>query len=200
LGQKIVIDGTRVTFYAANGAVYTGTYDPVTHQFNFGSGNVVALGSNGTAVVTATDATGRNLAAPIVDTSGGVTQLGGNLDILGSRLTLGGWQASNGDSIYGLVMNYTDATSGTPGLLGLSTTRSGVDWLWSHPSTDGGSDSISAMLLDYSHRVLLYDPANPGTANVVLDPGGASAFHGPVRVQPQGDIPMLQPASGPTPP
>jgi len=76
-----------------------------------------------------------------------------------------------------------------------------VNWLWTHPSTDGGTDQIVAMQLDHAHRVQLYDPAYPSTASIVLDPGsGGSAFRGPVRVQPQGDISMGDFHNGPTPP
>ena len=46
------------------------------------------------------------------------------------------------------------------------------------------------MLLDSAHRVLLYDPNNPGTPGATIDPGNVSALHYGMRTQPLGDIPM----------
>ena len=194
LGRSLTIyqDGT-VSFTPGTGmSPITGRYNASTHQFNFGTGGTVNLGNGNSAVITAIDTGGHNLAILNGNTnSGGVTELFGGLDVRGNTFSLGSWTSGTGESLYAFGLAYADNPGGQPpSLLGFSATRSAVNWLWSHPLIDGSSEQVTAMLLDYTHRVLLYDPASPSNANIVLDPGGASAFHGPVRIQPQGDISM----------
>jgi len=208
LGQTLTIyqNGT-VSFVAGVGApIISGAYNSDTHQFSFGGGgNTVTINGSGgssTATITATDTGGHALIPPILQAgSGGVLEVTGGLDVQGNAFTLGSWTSGAGESLYGFGLAYGDAATGTPSLLTLSSTRSAVNWLWTHPSTDGGTDQIVAMQLDHAHRVQLYDPAHPSTASIVLDPGsGGSAFRGPVRVQPQGGISMGIFHGGPPPP
>ncbi len=55
------------------------------------------------------------------------------------------------------------------------------------------------MALDSGWGLALYDPANPTTAAIKLNLGGASSFQGPLRVQPAGDIGMGEFTNGPVP-
>ena len=105
------------------------------------------------------------------------------------------------ESVYGLAITYTDASSGTPGQISLSTTRSSVSWLWAHPSTDGGTDSVAAMQLDSLHRFYLYSPNSTTQAApaVKIDPASAASFQIPVRFQPAGEIGMGSFTNGPQP-
>jgi hypothetical protein len=189
-GQTLYInpDGT-VSLNQADGTVITGTFNPTTAQFNLTSGS-------GT-VVTATAGDVQNSGTPGGGFSGTGTgtELAGTLDIAGNSLTLGSW--SNG-STNGFSLLYADQGPVNPpnlpsslASLNFSSTRALIDWNWSHPNTDAGSTQVPAMQLDSMHRVKVFDPATPGTARVILDPGTAgSIFHGPLRVQPQGDISM----------
>jgi hypothetical protein len=108
----------------------------------------------------------------------------------GNAFSLGSWTAANGEILYAFGLSYTDATTGQPSLLGLSTTRSAVNWLWTHPSTDGGSDQVTALMLDSTHRLSLFPPEGGDTPSIVLDPAGISRIDGPIRIAPQGDILM----------
>lgn len=193
LGQSLTIyqNGT-VSFTPGTGATaITGSYNSGTHQFNFGSGNTVSLGNGNTAVVTATDTSGHNLSTLNGNTNAdGVTELFGGLDIRGNTFSLGSWTSGTGVSQYAFGLAYTDASATQPGLLALSTTRAAVNWQWMHPSVDGGTDQVNAMVLDSVHRLFLYDPSDPATAGVILDPVGVSRFNGPIRIVPQGDILM----------
>jgi hypothetical protein len=196
LGQTLSInpDGT-VSLNQADGSVITGTFNPTTGQFSVTSGSGV--------VVAATAAGAQNTTAPgggFAGTGTG-TELAGTLDIAGNSLTLGSW--TNG-STNGFSLLYSDQGSGTPpsplASLTFSGTRELIDWNWSHPTTDAGSTQVTAMQLDRGHRLNLYDPANPGSPTVVFDPGGVSAFHGPLLVQPQGDLSMGAFTNGTMPP
>jgi hypothetical protein len=128
---------------------------------------------------------------------GAATAVNGGLDILGNSFTLGNWM-SGSESVYGFALTYTDVPTG-PSLLGLSTTRSAVNWLWTHPSTDGGADQVQAMVLDNAHRLLLYDPAKQTSAAVTIDPVNGVSSQVPVRVLPSGDVNMGNFQSGPQP-
>jgi len=206
LGQTLTINanGTVSFVPAGGGAAITGTYNATTHAFDFsnsgsGSGNVVTLGSGSNATnlaITATDSSGHPLAA----NGGPTTGTNGSLDIQGNSLTLGSWLLGS-ESLYGLALTYADAPTGSPSQLGLSTTRSALNWMWAHPSTDGGTDSIVSMQLDSLHRLLLYDPnpANQAAPTVIVDPVNGVSSVVPVRVLPAGDINMGTFTAGPQP-
>jgi hypothetical protein len=187
LGGQLTIDSNgNVSLGLPNGSSVTGTYNANTQQFSFQAGN--------TNVVLATDTAGHNLSAAAAGTSGeGTTELAGSLDIHGNALTLGSW-SDNGASTNGFALLYSDLPGGaSPSLLSLSSTRAQIQWNWNHPSTDAGNTQVTAMTLDAAHRVLLYDPNNPGVIGITLDPSGSgSVFNGPIRIQPHGDISMGQ--------
>lgn len=192
-GQSLTIaSDNTVTFVSASGATFTGTYNPNTHQFNFGAGNTVDLGNGNNAVVTATDTGGHNLTP--LNGNTGVTELAGGLDVHGNTFSLGSWTSGTGESLYAFGLAYADNPGGQPpSLLGFSSTRAAVNWLWTHPSTDGGTDQIHAMVLDSAHRVILADPGQPTNPGVILDPAGAngnSGVRGTFRVWERGDISM----------
>jgi len=180
-GIRVVIsaNGSATVIDTNSGSVlYSGTYDPSTHQFNFGSANFGSVSAvNGSGQILATTTSGSN---------GG----SGNLDVLGNMFSLGSWQ--NGTNTFpGFILTFTPPSAADlPASLQFSGTVALTDWIWNHANANGTSGYTTAMKLDSGHRLSLFDPGTPGSATVVLDPGQGSSFHGPLRVQPQGDISM----------
>ncbi len=118
-------------------------------------------------------------------------EVSGNLDISGN-LTLGTLTGGSSTDSNGFGLTFTPPTSSTaPALVQFGSVSPLTDWLWTQAQSTGSATQAKVMEADPAHRLLIYDPSNSGNATVTLDPGvGGSAFHGPVRIQPQGDIPM----------
>jgi len=187
--QQISISPTgATTITRANGTTVAGTYNSATQSFNFGDNNIGSIA--------ALDSTGRPMTTLI--NGGGTTNFNGGLDVQGNTFSLGTWM-NGSESVYGFALTYADAPTGTASQLGLATTRSAVNWLWAHPSTDGGTDQVISMVLDNAHRLLLYNPTAQTAPAVMIDPANAASFQIPVRVQPAGDINMGTFQAGPQP-
>jgi hypothetical protein len=192
-GAQIVISPTGgVTLSRRDGSQVSGTYNPSTQQFNFGDQSV--------GIVSANNSSGQSVNTVI--TGGQTTEITGGLDVQGNFLTMGSWANGSGSSVNALTLAYTDTTGGSqPSLLNFNGTRASVNWLWSSAVTDGSSTQMPAMMLDSTHRVLVYGTSSGTNPTIILDPAGnTTGFNGPVRIAPQGDISMGTFTSGPVPP
>jgi hypothetical protein len=189
-GQSTITIGAggAVTITKRNGTTFTGTYNASTGQFSFGDQNV--------GTIAAADSAGQTLSTLI--NGGATTTINGGLDVQGNSFTLGTWM-NGSESIYGLSLGYADAASPAASTLGLTTTRSAVNWFWTHPSTDGGTDSLISMELDNAHRLLIYSPTAQSQPAVTIDPVVGVSSVVPVRVLPAGDINMGNFTNGPVP-
>jgi len=167
----------------SSSASYTGTYNPVSQLFDFGSatvGRVVSLNSSNTVL--------------------GTSRSTGNLDIPGNILSLGSWQNGAGESVNGFILAFTPSPgSGAAALLQFGSTVALTDWLWSRSVTDGSASQQTAMELDPTNRLLVYSPGTNPTATITLDPANGASFQVPVRFQAAGDVSMGNFQSGPQP-
>jgi len=162
---------------------FTGTYNPVSQLFNFGSANVgtVAAVANSNNIL-------------------GTTSSTGNLDIPGNILSLGSWQNSSGESVSGFSLAFTPPpNSGQTAVLQFASNLALTDWLWSHSDTDGSASQIKAMELDPNNKLLLYSPSSAPSATIALDPANGASFQVPVRYIPAGDLSMGNFQTGPQP-
>jgi hypothetical protein len=185
LSFRIVIGSDRgAILYKPDGsAPIAGTYDTASYQFNFSGQNVgiiAAVDSNGTVMIPPSLFGG----GPGGTTGSKTMELLGNLDVHGNIFSLGSWLDGSGNSLNAFTISFSNALGSTPSLLNLSTTRQSMDWIWSHADADGSSNQITTMKLDSRHRLILYDPANPISPTIILDPGGKS------HIEPQGDLSM----------
>jgi len=183
---QITIDsGGNVSVYlgGSSSPTFTGTYNPVSQLFNFGSANVGTVAAVGNS---------NNLL--------GTTSSTGNLDIPGNILSLGSWQNSSGESVSGFSLAFTPPpSSGQAAVLQFGSSLALTDWLWSHSDTDGSASQIKAMELDPNNKLLLYSPSSAPSATIALDPANGASFQVPVRFMPAGDVPMGNFQSGPQP-
>jgi len=107
---------------------------------------------------------------------------GDDLDVLGNIFSLGSWL--NDSSHAGLTLSYSDcANSSSAATVSLTASRPLTNWLWSS-ATERGSATHPSMKLDSRNRLILYDPADPTTPAIILDPAGKS------HIKPQGDLSM----------
>ena len=127
--------------------------------------------------------------------------IAGDIDIFGNVLSLGALK--DDPDAAGLTMSFAD--TGTTASLNLALARPSSEWTWSHSTTAGGSSLDLMMKLDATNSLSLFDPANPGTAGIKLDPAAKSEFkadvsvQGTLRVQARGDLSMGAFTSGPQP-
>ena len=138
--------------------------------------------------------------APSSVNNNGLLALSGNLDIPGNLLTLG---SLNGDAAAsGLTLQFSDSMNGNGdnvALLRQELGRNAAQWSWWRASPVNGAGTVPVMALDSAWGLTLYDPANPASASIKLNPSGASSFKGPLRVAPAGDIDMGEFTNGPMP-
>ena len=181
-----------VSFNRADGQQLAGTFDPASGALTLTGGDpgsVLALDANGNAY----DPSGTNQSAGgTLGASHEITNILGSLDVHGNSLTLGSWMNAQGQSLNGLGLTFADASGNHPAAIDFSAARAPTEWTWSQAtSTDGTSTTppVTRMRLDAAGRLILYDPAHPGTPTMILDPGGQDvapgaagrSFHGAVH-------------------
>jgi len=120
------------------------------------------------------------------------TTLEGEIDITGNSLSLGAWANDNLTSGFSLLFKDGDENDQFPASeISFLATRQRTHWLWSHSTADLNTP-LTMMHLDADHRLSIFAPAPSPRGPIVLDPAGISRFDGPVRIAPQGDIPMFE--------
>ena len=188
-------DGTVVVQPKNGGWTFGGYYLAGLHRLTFDTtdfGTVSTLdGAGNVLVTTVSSGGGGGGGGGGLDGNGNLT-VPGTLDIRGNTLNFGSWVSGTGTSVNGLTLAFVPAASGANNQIRLDAARPLTDWLWLHAQSDGSGDSVTAMKLDSSHRLSLFDPASPANSipGIVLNPGGRSRFDKPVRIAPQGDISM----------
>lgn len=176
-------NSVRVYAIGSSSVLFSGTYDPASRLFNFGSANI--------GTVTATNGSTGIL---------GTSPSSGNLDIPGSTLSLGSWLNAAGDSVGGFVLSFNPIQSSEQyGLIRFASTLAQTDWQWSRASVDGSTDQRLALELDLSNRLLLYSPGGDSGAKIILDPVNGASFKVPIRMLPAGDLNMGNYQLGPQP-
>jgi hypothetical protein len=190
--------GQQLTLGAADadGLVLVTVTDPVNGNTS-GTLNGVrgsARLGNGTMVYSG-DMNGARLQPTLNDNS--LHTIAASLDITGNVLSLG---HLNGDAATaGATWQFND--DGSTALLGQVLGRSNAQWIWWRLNPQEAGGYVPAMALDSGWGLALYDPADPTTATIKLNPNPAagSSFKGPLRVAPAGDIGMGEFTNGPQP-
>ncbi len=190
-GQQLTLgaaaaNGQRLVSMTNDGGttVQRGTLNDVRGSVRLANGTMVYSGSMDGARIT-----------PTIDENN-LSAIPGNLDIAGNVMTLGSLSGDLGTS--GLTLQFSD--NGSTALLGQALGRSNAQWIWWRTNPQDVSGHVPVMALDSGWGVALYDPANPTTATIKLNPGAqGSSFKGPLRVAPAGDIDMGEFTNGPQP-
>lgn len=156
-------DGQQLTLSAPNaGGVRTITVtDPVngnaTGMLNDVNGSTTL--SNGQTINSGT-LTGAQVQPQNLATVGGDLGVPGNIISIGSL---------NGDSTTaGATLQFSD--TGTQAMFGTALGRSAAQWVWWRVDPANAAGFVPTMVVDSTFGLVLYDPANPSTATVKLNP------------------------------
>jgi hypothetical protein len=154
---------------------------------------------NGAFQVVGRKVTGSDERGQLTTSTSAVTSISGDLDILGSNLTLG--SLKDDASLAGASFSFAD--DGTTASLISGLNRPVGEWLWTRAGATPGAQPTTAMKLGQGNIFQLQDPADASTANIVFDPSGpggsGSRINGPLRVAPSGDLDMGGYTHGPRP-
>jgi hypothetical protein len=171
-GQTLYVKGSDAVISNPTAGTYmTGSY--ANGKFTFANANVSAANPDGTPL------------SPVNPSNPQV--IAGDLDVAGN-FTLGSWTNAAGESVNGFALSFAARDQGS--LLRFDATRFATDWLWTRILAPGATQPLDAMRLDSDNNLKLYTIDETPVPTIVLSPGGRSRFDGPVRIAPQGDLPM----------
>lgn len=118
---------------------------------------------------------------------------GADLDVLGNLFSLG--SLTGKPNVVGLSLEFADV-DGTAKLYS-TLARPQAEWFWNRADASPTPTAIPMMKLDAGNGLMLFDPAAPASAPIVLNPAGRSRFDKPIRIAPQGDLDMGDFKNGP---
>jgi hypothetical protein len=119
----------------------------------------------------------------------GDLDVAGVVDIHGNSLSLGSWNLDPSTPGFGWV--YQDGATGS---ILWQASRPSAEWVFQHAGT--GGSWATALKIDASHRLVLFDPSSGNSARIILDPVSTSTFEASVNFLGSSNLMPNQTLSG----